>query len=150
MCDTVHLSVADLADGSVVLGQDADTEGVAQVTPIHKRVMRHAPHLGFSHGQRESMRASGMTHTQIADLENQMISASNHASNLHVDRAATPVNDYPHAAAANGEKGVGTQAGGAIGRPSVDDSTAAFGPSAMTDDSVQRPTMGERTCAIRI
>jgi len=140
----LYITLKALDYGSVVLGQDADSEGVSQVTPIHKRVMRHAPHLGFSHGQRHAMTLSGMSHTQIADLENQMVSASNHASNVHVDRAATPVNDFPRA---NGEaeKSVGTQAGGAIGRPSMDgDSTGTFGPSSTSDETVHRPTMGER------
>jgi len=142
----LYVALKALDYGSVVLGQDADTEGVSQVTPIHKRVMRHAPHLGFSHGQRESMRASGMTHTQIADLENQMVNASNHASNVHLDRAATPVNDFSHVNGAATEKGVGGQAGGAIAPPlSESDTTGTFGPSYTSEETVQRPAMGERT-----
>lgn len=52
--------------GSVVLGQDADTENASAPVPVYRRALEKAH---FSHAQREAMAASGMPKSKIDQAE---------------------------------------------------------------------------------
>ena len=128
----------------MVLGQDSDKEGAAAPVPIHRRMM-HA-RFGFSRSQREAMKASGLSAAQVNDLEAQMVAV---AEPTAIDRAATPINDQPHADVEKVGFGAGmhssVQNTGGIGQPRADrgDGTGALAPT-FTEDEMLAPPLGER------
>ena len=131
-----------------MLGQDSDKAGATEPIPIHRRMM-HA-RFGFSRSQREAMKAAGLTATQVNDLEAQMVAVAEPAP---IDRAATPINDQPHADVEKVGFGSGmhssAQNTGGIGQTRADrgDGTGTLAPTFTEDELLARPVNDRRPTA---